>query len=410
MKFTFIDKENLCVYTDGAVQKLDSEYAVQYRERTKRENRNKEWKKNSDAMMYDEFFPDNDSVSVSITSISPTLEDNKIIYSLSINETSGIYYKYTDDEKKTEAHFLSSNEVNYHQISVFGNNAILGTVQKDLLTMDLAVFSMQGGDYKTITGGDSLDENPFLASNHEILYNSYGIGRNMNNEFVKYMPSEILKLNTRTLEIETVLTSDQYSFVKPVLDSEGGLYCIRKPSEEKERSNVLLDILLIPVRIVQALIGFVSLFVRVFTGKPLMKGKGKTSNGASAAKNPDEQTITIHNYLLNVEKELKRNEKSGESGFIPHTWQLVKIPKTAGGDLFDNTYDKDKAEVLAKGVADFCIADNTLIYTNGKRIFAIDFENGEIKKRKLLNTDFCIKLGAVYGQGKDNATDFFDMI
>ncbi|MBE7079928.1 MAG: hypothetical protein E7371_01670 [Clostridiales bacterium] len=406
MKFTFIDKENLCVYKDGSVQKLDSGYAVQYRERTQRENRNKEWKKNSDAMMYDGFFPENDSVSVSLTSISPALEDNKIIYSLSINETSGIYYKYTDDEKKTEAHFLSSNEENYQQITVFGNGTILGTVQKDSLTMDLAVFSPQGGDYKTVTGGDSLDENPFLGFNGEIWYNSYGIGRNLNNEFVQYMPSEILKLNTRTLDIETVLTSNRYSFVKPVLDSEGGLYCIRKPSEEKEKNNVFLDILLIPVRIVQAIIGFISLFVRIFTGKPLVKGKGKTANGGSAAKNADEQTIFIHNYMLNVDKELKRNEKNEESGFIPHTWQLVKIPKTAGGD----TYDKETAEVLAKGVADFCIADNTLIYTNGKRIFAIDFENGEVKKRKLLNTDFCIKLGAVYSREKDNPTDFFDMI
>jgi predicted Ser/Thr protein kinase len=84
----------------------------------------------------------------------------------------------------------------------------------------------------------------------------------------------------------------------------------------------------------------------------------------------------------------------------------VKIPKTAGGD----TYDKETAEVLAKGVADFCIADNTLIYTNGKRVFAIDFENGEVKKRKLLNTDFCIKLGAVYSREKDDSTDFFNMI
>ena len=74
MKFTFIDKENLCVYTDGSVQKFDSAYATQYRERTQRENRNKEWKKNSDAMMYDNFFPENDSVSVALTSISPTLD------------------------------------------------------------------------------------------------------------------------------------------------------------------------------------------------------------------------------------------------------------------------------------------------------------------------------------------------
>ena len=93
MKFTYIDKENLCVYTDGSSQKLESEYILRYRENLKRDKRNKEWKKNTDAMMYDDYFFEGESIIVSMYSISPTLEENKILYSFSVNETSGVYYK-----------------------------------------------------------------------------------------------------------------------------------------------------------------------------------------------------------------------------------------------------------------------------------------------------------------------------
>ena len=410
MKFTFIDKENLCVYTDGNIQKLESGYITRYRESTKREKRNKEWKKSTDAMMYDDFFSESETVLASITALSPTFEDNKILYAFSVNETSGIYYKYTDDEKKTEAHFITSNQDIFKDIMIGAGGVILGTVQRDALTADIAVFSRQGGDYKYITGGDSLDENPFLGKNGEVWYNSYAVGRDLENDFVKYMPSEILKINTRTLDIETVLSSEKFAFVKPVLDGDGNLYCIRKPSEEKEKSSLFLDIILVPVRIVQAIGGFISMFVRVFTGKPLIKGKGKTAGGGSAAKNADEQRIFIHNHMLNVEKELKRNEKTEDSGFIPHSWQLVRFKNLGDGEFFNDKYDVENAEELAKGVADFCLADGGVVYTNGKRIFALTFEENEVKKKKLTNTDFCIKLGAVYGQKSETETDLFDSI
>ena len=57
--------------------------------------------------------------------------------------------------------------------------------------------------------------------------------------------------------------------------------------------------------------------------------------------------------------------------------------------------DIKNGEELAKGVADFCITDEAVVYTNGKRIFELRFEDGEIKKKKLLNTDFCIKISAI---------------
>ncbi len=408
MKFAFIDNENLCVFEDGKIEKYDSTYVANYRETAFRDRKSKEWKKNSDAMLYDDFFSGNQRVDVEILSVSLTTEEHRLIYAFSVNESSGIYYKYTDDEKKTEAHVLSSNDVIFRDVVVNRRGEIFGVVQSSPLTSDIAIFSKDGGDYKCVTGGDSLDEHPFLGENGEVYFNSYGVGRNYDNEFVKYAPSEILKLNVRSRQIDTLLSDGKNSYIKPMFDKEGNLYCIRKPGDDKETSNPFLNILLVPVRIIEALVGFVSLFVKIFAGKPLVDGKGKTSSGGSAAKNADGKKTFVNNHMLNVEKELKRNAKDGEGGFIPRSWKLVKIPKN--DDDFGECYLPTSAVELASGVADFCLlgeGEETLfLYTNGKKVFSLT-EKGD--KKKLVSTEFCVKLG-VLQPCSNGEVDLFDCL
>lgn len=408
MKFAFIDNENLCVFEDGKIEKYDSTYITTYRETALRDQKSKEWKKNSDAMLYDDFFSGNQRVDVKLLFISPTTECDRLIYAFSVNESSGIYYKYTDDEKKTEAHVLSSNDVTFRDIVMNRRGEIAGVVQSSPLTSDIAIFSKDGGDYKCVTGGDSLDEHPFLGKDGDVYFNSYGVGRNYDNEFVKYAPSEILKLNVHSRRIDTLLSDGKNSYIKPMFDKEGNLYCIRKPGDDKETSNPFLTILLMPVRIIEALVGFVSLFVKIFAGKPLVDGKGKTSSSGSAAKNADGKKAFVNNHMLNVEKELKRNAKDGDGGFIPRSWKLVKIPKN--DDDFGETYLPTSAVELASGVADFCLLDEDgetrFLYTNGKKVFSL---TGKGDKQKLVSAEFCVKLGALQ-PCSNGEIDLFDSL
>lgn len=407
MRFTFIDGEKLCIFQDGKVEKYESTFLTHYRETALQETKRKEWKKDSEYMMYDRFMDGNTRVIARLCAISPTKEENKLVYTFTVNGTSGVYYKYTDDEKKTEAHYLTSNEDSFVNLVAYENGDMLGTVQNTPLTSNIALFSATDGEYKTVTGGDSKDENPIFAPNREIYFNSYGVGRDMNNEFVCYAPSEILKLNLHTMDIETILSDPKYSYIKPMLDGKGNLYCIQKSGENEEKGNPLLSILLAPIRIMEAIIGFISTFVRIFTGKPLMEGKGKTRSGGGAVKMPSEEDFMIHNMRLNVEKEMKNNQKEEDGGFIPRTFKLVKIPKNP--DEFISQRIPGMAVTLASGVADYTLAqengETVLLYTNGKRIFAI-YENGE--KKKLCHTDFCVHIGAL--QSSQTETDLFGNI
>lgn len=202
--------------------------------------------------------------------------------------------------------------------------------------------------------------------------------------------------------METVVSDEKNSYIKPVEDEEGNLYCIRKPGKEKTGGNPVVEILLIPVRIVQAIAGFISAFVMCFTGKNLVSGgSGRAvDSGGGAAKNgrPNAGKAFINNNLLNVDKELKKNKKQEDYGFIPSSWKLVRIGP-----------DRKEAAEIASGVADFCLVrengEKTIVYTNGRHIFSI--REGE-KRKKLVDTDFCLKVGSVFpAASSDQLYDFF---
>ncbi len=417
MKFVFADGEKLGVYTDGKTELFESSYITRFRENTIRGKKNKEWKKSTDRMMYDDYFDADrfgeDGVSAVIHAVALTTVDNNFLYAFSVNETSGVYYKFTDDEAKTEAHALSSNDVDFVSLTTCEDGSILGAAQTDEYTARIAVFSRDGGDYKCLTGGDSFDENPYFDGRGNILFNSYAIGRDGMGAFVRYMPSEIYRLNPRTLQLDTPVSDPAYSFIKPMTDKAGDLFCIRKPGTDKEKKNPLIEILLIPVRIVQAIVGFISTFVMCFSGKPLVdgNGKGRTTGDGSAAKNGPNRKVVIHNQILNVEKEMKKNSKSKteDYGFIPRSWKLVKL-KGDNDDFSDGSFDKSSAEELASGVGDFCIVNDNgeekLVYTNGRHIFELRNENGAWKRKKLLDTEFCLRIGSIVRcAGKDNDND-----
>ncbi len=406
MKFLYLDRDKIGVFKEGKTSFYESKYIEQYKENAKRMERNREWKKQTDAMMADGFYVGGEPIHTKIHSASFTTEENKIVYTLSVNELSRVCYKYLEDKEQTESNIVSSNEVTFLSFFMNEDGDAVGSVQTGEGKADIAVFSKESGDYKLVTNGDSLDENPFIDEGGRVIFNSYGVGRDEDNEFVTYVPSEILEYNLQSGELKTVLADGKYSFVKPMKDSEGNLYCIRKPGAEKERENIFLQILLIPVRIVEAIIGFVSVFVSIFAGKPLVSGKAM-NGGGTRKRDKDPKEAFIHNQLVNVEREQKRNQKTADGGFIPREWKLLRYTKNEGD--FDEEYTL--AEELACGVADYCITEEdgktVLLYTNGQKIFSLVKEEEKWTKKKLVNTDFCLKVSALYGKKKKDAFDDF---
>ena len=397
MKFVFTDGEKLGVYENGEKILMESSYIKRYRETALSSQKNKEWKKKTDTLMNDGFYESSpEGVEARINGVALGEAPDQIVYAFTVDDSSGIYTKNYTDKEKTESHIVTSNDVDFNSATTCMGGEMLGAVQVNPVNARVALFS-NSGDYKSLTDGDCLDENPAFDRKGNVLYNSYGVGRDEMNNFVKYFPSEIYRLNVGSLEIEMLASDPKFSFIKPMADADENVYCIRKPASETESGNPLLDILLIPVRIVQGIVGFISSFVMCFSGKPLVKGKSMQAmgdGGAAKKNNKNPAQLLINQNLINVEKELNKNKKTEDYGFIPQSWKLVKLVKNG------------EAQELASGVADYCIVEedgkSLLIYTNGKHIFAI--KDG--KKQKLLDTDFCVKVGGILQ--KKSSDNLFD--
>lgn len=406
MKFYYIDGEKLCVYNDGKVKKYDSSYIEKYKAAALQSAKNNEWKKKgrTEMLLTEDFYFDEEQENFfALNSIAPTEKDDEILYSFSVNDSSGIYLKYLDDEKKTEAHVISSNQVEF--LSLFsGEEGLLATVKKGEIAADIALFSQDKSDYKCVTGGDSLDENPSFKKDGKILFNSYGIGRDLNNNFVGYGESEIYELDLETSQVKELLKTQNYSFIKPI-EKEKGFYCIKKPAFEKEKSNPFLEILLIPVRIVQGIVGFISFFVTAFSGKALVSDSSKKGDSMARNFKKDERRLFVLNNFIQVDKEMKKNKKENFQSFIPKKWELIEVELYQDGGWTE--------ACLMEGVADYCILDTgEIIATNGRYIFSlsVDREKKKIHRERLVDTDCCLKIFPSKPFKTDKNTNVFDLI
>ena len=231
----------------------------------------------------------------------------------------------------------------------------------------------------TLTDGDCFDANPSFSSyNGEILFDTNGAGRNADGDFVQYSPSSICSYNVNSNEITEILSYPDRSLSKPFRLQNGDLYFVEKPIA-KEKSGIgrtILDVILIPWRLLTALFYFFETFTIAFTGK------GFNKNGSNPAKNRDksDRDIFIEGNLVNAEKEYKNNLKRKEefAGYAPASWKLIRLSE-------DGT-----RSVIANGVIDYALSsDGSVAVTNGKTVYLV-LPDG--KKTKIADASLCSRV------------------
>lgn len=389
MKFAFSDGTDICIYDDGKVTRRGSKFIEKFKAASINVERAKSWKHSGEGAKFrGDTHPDADDITFTenINGVYPTA-DGQVVYSFSVNDTSGIYKINPYDEKGEETHVINSVEYEFSGGCLDNNSNLLATtIRRNGYNSDIALFDLKSGDWRTLTEGDTLDEDPFISpeDGNIIYFTSRGVGRDMNGTFAGYSPAGICKLNISALDIEEVAISDKYGYIKPVTHG-GKLYAIRIPSKEK-KPNPIIEILLIPFRIIQAIANFINVFVRAFTGKSLASGGSNPAKGREY----DSRKEYIKGNLINADKEMKRNAKKNKSdyGFIPLSWQLIEV---------------ESGKVIKSGIADYDIApDGTIIATNGRRIFSIKDD----KTTKLCNADCCLCVAVEHSS--DKKTDLFD--
>ncbi len=380
----FTDGTEIAVLDEKGLRKTESERIRRMKEYAETRKRSAEWKYGGEGALFRGDF--DRSLSDSTTAYVNAVQacGDEVFYSFSTDGMSGVYRKNLTDEKQPEAHVFTSSELQILSMHLDAKGGRLAvTVCRDGVTSQIGLIDCRTSELKTLTEGDSRDAHPCFSVTRAgyILFDSAGAGRNYQGEFTgKYAPSRIYRVNTEGTEIEEVAFDPTRSLIRPKESADGTLYCIRRPSEEKSGGNAFTEILLIPVRLVQAIALFLQSFVRRFTGKSLVSGGDNPVKGRET----DSRKLYVDGNLIQVEKELRRNRrfKDQEYGFIPRSWELVRR-------------DGEKWTVIARGVCDYSFGeDGTLYYTDGKHVFSL--KDG--KKRKAADADLCLCVCAESGK------------
>ncbi len=377
-RFLFSDGDKIGLFDGENSRLFESEYIKRYREYAQARVKNDEWKHTGEGARFRgdiHLTRQGERVDAYVNGVE--WADGQAVYCFTVNSSSGIYQKDLADEKARESHLLSSSNEEYLSLSKGGEGVCAVTVRTDGVRSNIGLFYSKNSELKTLTDGDSRDENPTFSpvEKNTLYFDTAGVGRDANGEFSgKYSPSSIVKLSLDSMEISEVLANPKLSYFKPKFSSDGTMYCIQRPNQEKKKGNVFLEILLVPVRIVQAIVLFVSTFVTNYTGKSM------TSGGANPAKGRETQSkkLFVDGNLIQVDEEYKRNQKfkDREYGFIPHGWKLVRVKE-------------GEVEVLEHGVCDFALCDDGgLYFTDGRHVFY----GKDGKREKIVDTALCLSV------------------
>ncbi|MCI8434548.1 MAG: hypothetical protein HFK10_01095 [Clostridia bacterium] len=366
------------IYSDGADIRLagdvtaegTSDYIAKYIETGTQLSAQRAWKNSGYGARFrgeTAELPEEQRIDAFINSVNLTAP-NQAFYTFSVNEVSGLYKKDFAAEKYPEAHVVHARNIEFLASSTNAAGECAVAVRTDGLTGHIAELDLSSGDWRLLTGGDCYDNNPSFSRKNpdRILYDSAGVGRDYAGNFVAYADRSLFYIDRATRNVDEILKKDGKSLIKPKEDADGNLYFIEKPTKYKtKKSNLFLDILLIPVKILVAIYRFLETFVMMFTGKTF------TSHDANPTKGREQNSrqIVIDGNRINVDKEYKRNCKNAdkECGIVPAGWQLT-VRRPDGSET-----------VLKKGVTAYDLTDEGIVYTNGKRVYLLD-KTGKTQK------------------------------
>ena len=395
-KIVFSDGDSIRVLDEGEEGTYASQYIADYRERMRRMVKNKEWKHSGMGAVFrgdtmSEVGMDSETrVDAYINSVHAAGED-KVLYTFTVNQTSGVIEKTLSAKKDGERFILHTNdgELLSSDYNVT-DGKFVAELRRGEISSDLVLLDTERGDYVSITAGDSRDENPSFSKKRPgvVLYDSLAAGRNARGEFVEYAPAAVYEYDLNTLDLKEIRASEKYSYIKPVEDENGDIYCIRKPAKERERHNPVVEILLIPYRLLMAIVNFIQIFVVFFTGKTMTGG----GNNPAKGRDTDSRQMIIRGNVIEVDKEIARNKKFKDKdlAFIPASWKLVRI---RGGE----------EEEMKSGICDFSLAEDGVVCTNGRKVFFLK----EGKSEKIAEGELVLNVSTVTRAPESG--DLFDL-
>jgi len=370
----FALKNKIGLLNKDSCEIFDSLYIKNYKEKRQEIRKKNEWKHTGTGAQFRGDFhgPSIENIEEindgsMINGITFIEDGKKIIYSASIEQSCGIFIKDICDLTTKESYIMHGTATHFYNIDYNPKlDKLVVSMQDTNFEHNIAILNKETSDYQVITEGDTLDDNPIWGKSNinTIYYDSTGIARNNNDIVVSYAPKVINMLDINTGALDEIVSIPNYDCFLPRIDHEDNIYFIKKPYELPKNNTSIIDILLIPYKLLKGIYHFLNFFTMKYTGDAF------TSKGNNPAKirNSDEKTIFINGNLINAEKSLKTNKSKGMKypGIAPQSWELMKLNKNG------------QINTVKKGIIDFDIdKEGNIVYSNGKYLIQLKTDGSE---------------------------------
>ncbi|MGI6050228.1 MAG: hypothetical protein ACOYEI_05305 [Acetivibrionales bacterium] len=382
-KLFLIDKDKIGILKDQDVSKIESDYLQNYRKNAAEIIKKNEWKMQGVNAAFREErsrAKNPEDIRGSINGISLLPDGNKLLYTVSVENFSGVFIKHLDHADTPDSHILHDSKASFSGVDCHGETGeVVMSVRQTSVEKNLALLDIDDSHFSFITEGDTQDDNPVWSKTQKrtIYYDSAGIGRDYQGNFVALGPKSINKLDLDRCTVDEIVEIPEFDCFKPQTDKDNNLYFIKRPYQSNHNKKpTFIEIITIPFKILKAIGKAIEFFTVRHTGEAF------TSKGfnPSKAKTMDPKEIIINENIINVEKTYKENKLSGQPypGIAPKSWELMCL---------DN---KGTMHSVKKGVLGYTInSDGQITYSNGKYIIQLSPDG---KEEVLQKIDFIDRL------------------
>jgi hypothetical protein len=291
-------------------------------------------------------------------------EPGKLLYSLDTGSTSGLFvYETATGEERRLVHRrqMRAQGLNRHP----ADGTIACSTGQQNGAEHLALMNPDGSRLREITDGDVLDQAPsWVPSEKEtLLYQSAGLSRSQQGFVMAVGPYAILKLDLVTGNLDPILESPHTDYLLPRMDKDGNLYYIARPYESPRHNPSVLetikDALLFPFRLVVAIYYMLQGFIHLVTAMRNQQPP-KWAAGPGNTPIPENRAIMLYGRYIDAQKAAANNTKTDAPGLVPSSWRLLKRDPSG------------KDTTIAQGVLSFDLAENGILYTDGRRVKFLD--------------------------------------